>query len=202
MTKHKRNAMSRGWLMVIALAAFLILLVKLYLALTSEGSADVIGFADHLAKIRKLGVGTYYVRVSFNNPFNSPPFMIHVIKAWGWLNGVTGIGFSFWLRLPGILADTGSLILAWRLLNLSPRLPHQPKLLLLLALCPTSLMVQLMGYTCWAYRATPPQLCLERDTAFYVMLLCWCSFALLLFIYRRRISGQRLAGQDLEPASH
>jgi hypothetical protein len=410
MTKRKRNAMSRVWLIVIALAAFVILLIKLYLALTSEGSADVVGFADHLAKLRELGVGTYYVRGPFNNPFNSPPFMIHVIKAWGWLAEVTGIGFSFWLRLPGILADTGSLILAWRLLNLSPRLPHWPMLLLLLAICPTSVMVsgyhgstdslmtflvlasiylvgkggrlwlaglvlglalnikvaplilapalffylpttrkrieyfgaaaatfvagslpyllldplilknvfgyeslygqwgwsvllerwyweaprylnpphdvtgihavfaavgkfimlaailiisyfmnsrlrekpplmlqcgfiitlflfltpgfgiqylswlvpfvlaldlwptllfystaciyQLMGYTCWAHRATPPQFCLERDTAFYVMLLCWCSLALLLVVYRRRISGKRFAGQNLEPVSH
>ncbi len=410
MTEHKRNAMSRFWLIAVALTALLALLFKLYLALTSEGSADVVGFADHLAKIRELGgTGAYYVRGPFNNPFNSPPFMIHVIKAWGWLNETTGINFSFWLRLPGILADTGSLILAWRLLKLAPLLPRSPWLLLLLAVCPVSMMVsgyhgstdslmiffvlasiyliekgerlwlaglalglavnikvaplmlapaiyfylpamrkriayfgvaaavflagsvpyllldplilknvfgyeslygqwgwsvlmerwyweaprylnpphdvtgihaifaaigksimliailiasyrmnarergkpplilqcgfiitlflfltpgfgiqylvwlvpfvialdlwptllfyltagiyQLMGYTCWAYRTTPPHFCLERDTAFYVMLLGWCPLALLLFIYRRRIAGQ-LFGPNLEPASH
>jgi hypothetical protein len=42
---------------------------------------------------------------------------------------------------------------------------------------------------------------LERDTAFYVMLLGWCPLALLLFIFRRKIAGQ-LFGQDPELASH
>lgn len=142
MTKDERTVMPRGWLIAIAVAAGLALFVKLSLALTSEGSADVIGFADHLAKIRELGgVGTYYVRGPFNNPFNSPPFMIHVIRAWGWLADVTGVGFAFWLRLPAILADVGSLFLVWRILNLSETLPRAPLLLLLLAVCPVSIMV-------------------------------------------------------------
>jgi hypothetical protein len=145
MTERKRIAMSRAWWVGIVVSACLVLLVKVYLALTSEGSADVIGFADHLAKIRELGgVGTYYVRGPFNNPFNSPPFMIYVIKGWGLLTQASGIGFSFWLRLPGILADIGSLFLVWRLLNLSPALPRSPLLLLLLAVCPISIMVS--GY--------------------------------------------------------
>lgn len=410
MTERKHTAMSRVWLTGVALAAGVALLIKLYLALKSEGSADVLGFADHLAKIRELGgVGTYYVRGPFNNPFNSPPFMIHVVKAWGWLAQTTGINFSFWLRLPGILADVGSLIVAWKLLNLSSRLPRSPLLLLLMAVCPISIMVsgyhgstdswmiflvlasvyliekgerlwlaglvlglavsikvaplilafaicfylkgtrkrveyfgaaaavfivgslpyllldplilknvfgyeslygqwgwsvlmerwyweaprylnpphdvtgihavfaavgkfvmlfailaisyrmnrrarrkpplmlqcgfittlflfltpgfgiqylswlvpfvialdlwptmlfyvtaslyQLMGYTCWAYRTTPPHFCLERDTAFYVMLLCWCSLAVLLLVYQRRIGGGRSGNSDPEPAS-
>lgn len=145
MTRDKRAAMTRRWFICIAAAACLALVVKLYLALTSGGSADVIGFADHLAKIRQLGgVGTYYVRGPFNNPFNSPPFIIHALKVLGFLTDTTGIGFSFWLRLPAILADTGSLFLAWKILDLKPRLPRSPVLLLLLALCPISVMVS--GY--------------------------------------------------------
>ncbi|MBD0326612.1 MAG: hypothetical protein ICV68_09280, partial [Pyrinomonadaceae bacterium] len=73
-----------------------------------------------------------------------------------------------------------------------------PTLLLYL----TAGIYQVMGYTCWAYRATPPQFCLERNTAFYVMLLCWSSLALLLLVYGRRINGKQLTSQAPEPASH
>jgi hypothetical protein len=142
MTKLKRTALTRGWLIVIVSAACVVLLVKLYLALTSEGSADVIGFADHLAKIRELGgIRTYGVKGPFNNPFNSPPFMIHVLRVLGLLSDATRLPFKFWLRLPSILADVGSLFLVWRLLGLSRALPRSPLLLLLLILCPVSVMV-------------------------------------------------------------
>ena len=78
-------------------------LIKLYLALYTHGSLDVAGFRDHMDKIHELGVGAYRVRGAFDNPFNSPPPMIHVIKFWGWLSQFAP--FGFWLRLPGILAD-------------------------------------------------------------------------------------------------
>ena len=136
--------MTRAWFACIVAAASLALLVKLYLAVTSEGSADVIGFADHLAKIRELGVGVYYVKGPFNNPFNSPPFIIHALRALGFLTDATRLSFSFWLRLPAILADTGSLFVVWKILNQKPSLPRSPLLLLLLALCPVSIMVS--GY--------------------------------------------------------
>ncbi|MDX6693897.1 MAG: hypothetical protein QOF02_1500 [Blastocatellia bacterium] len=146
MTADKRAAMTRAWLVSIAAAASLALFVKLYLALTSEGSADVIGFADHLAKIRELGgTGVYYVKGPFNNPFNSPPFIVHALRALGFLADSTPLKFSFWLRLPAILADIGSLFVVWKILNQKPALlPRSPVLHLLLALCPISIMVS--GY--------------------------------------------------------
>src|SRR5437867_2193891 len=128
----------RIWLIAVLTFATLI---KLYLAATTHGSTDVDGFADHLAKLRELGVGAYYVRGPFDNPFNSPPPMIHGIKSLGWLADTTGLSFGFWLRLFPVLAGVGSFFLVWRFLRARKDLFP---LLFALALCPISIMVD--GY--------------------------------------------------------
>jgi hypothetical protein len=91
--------------------------IKLYLALRTAGTIDAAGFADHLAKIHEVGgLGAYRVRGAFDNPFNSPPFMILALKAMGWLADVTHLPFPFWLRLPSVIADVGSFFIARRVL--------------------------------------------------------------------------------------
>jgi 4-amino-4-deoxy-L-arabinose transferase-like glycosyltransferase len=131
---------SRYLLLAIASAT----LLKLYLALASAGSLDTAGFLDHLQKIRALGVGAYRVRGAFDNPFNSPPPMIHVIRFWGWLADTSGLPFRFWLRLPSVLADVGSFFLVARwLAKLWPDRNHFG-VLLCLALCPTAIIIS--GY--------------------------------------------------------
>jgi hypothetical protein len=119
--------------------------LKLYLAFKTAGTIDAAGFADHLAKIEQFGgLGAYRVRGAFDNPFNSPPFMIHALRAMGWLAQTTHLPFPFWLRLPSILADVGSLLITSRMLaRLWPgRDLTWP--LLLVALSPVSIM--LSGY--------------------------------------------------------
>lgn len=133
MTIHHRN-----WLLA---ALALSTLVKLYLALFSHGTTDVDAFKDHLDKVREYGVNAYHYRGAFDNPFNSPPPMVHVIKLWGWLADFTGLSFGFWLRLFPIIAGIGIFFIAWRMLR--DRADLFP-LLLALALNPISLMVD--GY--------------------------------------------------------
>src|SRR5215510_3618928 len=119
--------------------------LKLYLALTTAGSMDAVGFADHLTKIEQVGgLGAYAVRGAFNNPFNSPPFMIHALRAMGWLERTTRLPFPFWLRLPSVLADVGSFFITRRLLaNIWPaRNLSWP--LFLVAVSPISIMIS--GY--------------------------------------------------------
>ena len=119
-------------------------LLKLYLALAPEGSLDTAGFLDHLHKIRALGVDAYHVRGVFDNPFNSPPAMIHVIRFWGWLADTSGIPFRFWLRLPSVLSDVGSFLLVARwLTKLWPNKNHVG-VLMCLVLCPTAILIS--GY--------------------------------------------------------
>jgi hypothetical protein len=143
------SGMSCRWRVpVVVLAASLACLFKLYLALFTEGTLDAAAFADHLAKIEQLGgVGAYHVRGAFNNPFNSPPFVIHFLKTLGWLTAQTKLPFAFWLRLPCVLADAGSLIIVWKLLELSHAARQQRDdnkgtwLLVTLALSPVSIII-------------------------------------------------------------
>jgi hypothetical protein len=133
---------SRRWRTAVAVAAACAFLFKLFLALFTEGTLDTAAFADHLAKIEEFGgVGAYRVSGAFNNPFNSPPFIVHFLKAVGWLAHTTGLPFAFWLRLPCVLADAGSLYLVWKLLERSGVRRETPLLLVMLALSPVSIII-------------------------------------------------------------
>jgi hypothetical protein len=108
--------MTRAERVAVLCAATVAFLFKSALALYTEGTLDAAAFADHLAKIREFGVGVYTVGGAFNNPFNNPPFVIHLLRATGWLTDATGLPFAFWLRFPSIVADAASLYLVWKLL--------------------------------------------------------------------------------------
>lgn len=115
--------------------------VKVYLTLTTFGSPDVLGYQDYLVKIRSLGgIGAYYAGGAYDNPFNVPPLNIPVIRVMGWFADISGLPFRFWLRLPCVVADIGSLFLVASLLN-NRSSKTKFALLLILALCPASIMI-------------------------------------------------------------
>ena len=142
LTRPFRLTKTESRILLVALAVAT--LVKLYFAFFTVGSVDALAFQDHLEKIRSFGVGAYNVRGRFNNPFNSPPPMIYVIRFWGWLADMSGFPFGFWLRLPSILADIGAVLVLARWLPRSwPDRTHLP-VLLAMTLCPASLLIS--GY--------------------------------------------------------
>jgi hypothetical protein len=115
--------------------------LKVYLAINTLGSPDVLGYQDYLVKIRSVGgIGAYYAGGAYDNPFNVPPLNIPVIRAMGWFADVSGLPFRFWLRLPCIVADIGSLLLVASLLN-NQAGKSKFTLLLMLGLCPASIMI-------------------------------------------------------------
>jgi len=123
---------------LVLLALAIATLIKLYLALFTQGSFDVLIYKGHLELVQQLGVTAYRSDGTFHNPFIHPPPVIHLLKFWGWLSK-SGIPFGFWLRLPSVLADIGSFFLVWRWLrtfNLD-----NIYVLLALALCPTSILI-------------------------------------------------------------
>ncbi len=89
------------------------LAVRLYLAGFTEGTTDVRIWQDHASGIRADGLLGYYHKNEF---MNHPPFMSLVVTALAWFAGVSGLSFGLLLRLPTVLADTGSLALLLRLL--------------------------------------------------------------------------------------
>jgi uncharacterized membrane protein len=126
---------NRNWRIAIITATAIALIMKLYLALTTLGTNDVLTWQGFLNNIKEFGgIGTYQRPGVFGDPYNHPPFMIHVLKVLGFLADLAPLPFSFWIRLPAIIADVGSL---WLLAKLkTPRL-----MLLLFALCPAAILI-------------------------------------------------------------
>ena len=143
-SRHSRRDAAAAAVVVAAAFAFL---CKLYLALATEGTLDVLGFREFVTNIREVGgVGVYYRLGSTGNPFNHPPFVVHYLAALGRLADATGLSFAFWLRFPCLLADVGSLYLVWKLLERSPaRRADAPRPwllpLVLFALNPVSIII-------------------------------------------------------------
>ena len=128
---------SAPWRALVVLAAAAALIAKVALSARSRGTVDVAYWERFLVDITASG-GDVYVR---NELFNHPPFMIHFLRAVGALAAWTGAPFAFCLRLPGILADVGTVAVIWRLRDsLAPARVH-PVVIVLLALAPAALMI-------------------------------------------------------------
>jgi hypothetical protein len=127
-----------SWRMaVLALAASAALALKLYLALSSFGCQDMLFWHRFLYNLQQFGTFGLYHRLWY---FNHPPAMVHLLAFLGWVAAATRISFAFWMRLPAILADVGSLLLVVRLLPAAPG-GRRETALVLLALAPASLMI-------------------------------------------------------------
>jgi Gpi18-like mannosyltransferase len=105
---------------------------KLAVALNTIGTNDVTTWRRFADSIDTYGALWLYQRDIL---FNHPPFLAHALPVLNWLARHTALGFPFWMRLPAILADFGSLWLLAAIVRPTPRL------LLLFALCPISLFV-------------------------------------------------------------
>lgn len=128
-------SINRNWRIAIITATALATIIKLYLALATLGTNDFLTWESFLNNVKEFGgIGTYQRPGVFGDPFNHPPFMIHVLKVLGFLSDLTRLPFPFWIRLPAIIADVGSL---WLLAKLrAPRL-----MVLLCAVCPTAILI-------------------------------------------------------------
>lgn len=122
-------------------AAALSLAIKITLALTTYGTNDVYTFERFSLWARYLGGEVYKTRWDSINVFNHPPFMVHVLTALNLAAEATGIPFQFWLRLPGILADVGTLYLT--ILILGNRISERParRGLVMLAIAPAGILM-------------------------------------------------------------
>ena len=120
----------------VLLAALLALAAKLVLASTTFGTTDVRAFLYFFRRDAATGPVSVYERVK---DFNHPPPMIPVLEGIHRLAEATGTPFSFWLRLPAILADLGTILLLAAVLR--PSLAFGRTALLLCAAAPVSVMV-------------------------------------------------------------
>jgi hypothetical protein len=131
----ERAELRSGW--IVAAAGACAFLFKLFLAVRTYGTNDVYSYDQFSVWSRYLGVSLYHLDPLFNHP----PSMIHLLHGLSWLGRVTALPFSFWLRLPAILADAANLWLIWKLLGARVREQSIFWALLLLAAAPTLILV-------------------------------------------------------------
>ena len=91
---------------------------------------------------RYLGVDVYRPPWDWDRPpFMHPPFLLHMLRALEWLVQTTGMTFAFWLRVPGIFADSICLWVVWKLLGSRVQEPSIRWALLMLAGAPALILV-------------------------------------------------------------
>ena len=108
----------RGWPLALGAVTLAAAVCKLVLAVRTYGSNDVYAFERFSGWSSYLGAELY--RAAWD--FNHPPSMLHVFRILEWLARVSGLWFPFWLRLPAILADAGSV---WILFQILKRRLHE-----------------------------------------------------------------------------
>lgn len=107
-------------------------LLKLAIAFSTFGTNDVVTWKRFADSIHESG-GAWLYR--HDQLFNHPPFMVRALSALTWLTQVTGLRFEVVLRLPGIIADAFTLVLAAKIAK--PTIP----IFLLVAFSPVAILV-------------------------------------------------------------
>src|SRR5580658_7720997 len=97
------------WRLAIFCAAAAALIVKFELAIHTYGTNDAYWQEQYGVWAGQLGGHVY------DFAYNHPASWLHVLRLLAWLAPATGQSFPFWLRFLGILADTGSFWLVWKL---------------------------------------------------------------------------------------
>jgi hypothetical protein len=120
----------------VLVAALLALAAKIVLASSTYGSSDVRSFLYFFRRDALTGPTSVYAMVK---DFNHPPPMLYVLRAIHGLSETTGIPFQFWIRLPAILADLGTILVLARVLR--PAFPLRTAALVLCAAAPVSVFV-------------------------------------------------------------
>ena len=127
---------------LIAAVAFIAILLKLVLALRTFGTNDIYNYERFMIWSRYLGVDVYRPPWDWDRPpFMHPPFLLHMLRALEWLVQTTGMTFAFWLRVPGIFADSVCLWVVWKLLGSRVQEPSIRWALLMLAGAPALILV-------------------------------------------------------------
>jgi len=123
--------------LLITAAAVLGLIVKIVIDATTFGTNDVFAWRNFLHEAHRFGgIGLYQMDPQFNHP----PFIITFLFGIGGASRISGLPFQFWLRVPAIAADLGSLVLVYRIAQ-REGLQVRTSTLVLLALAPASIMI-------------------------------------------------------------
>src|SRR5689334_3071386 len=101
-------------------------LIKIVLASRTVGTNDVLFFQAYLEKASAEGGAALYrdgivlegpERPRHPEPFQHPPFILHLLEFLRWAQTATGLSFPFLFRFLSIAADVASAYIVWRILG-------------------------------------------------------------------------------------
>src|ERR1700731_748959 len=131
-------------------AALVTLFLKLGIAYNTFGTNDTVTFYSFARSLSEHGLEWTYRRgvvwLSSSSLFNPPPLTAYFLRAIHWLARheslrTSGFTFPFLLRLPGIIADFGVVLLLLSIVKAQPESRRSRWALALFALSPVSIMV-------------------------------------------------------------
>lgn len=128
---------------LIVAVALIASLFKIGIALATLGTNDVIAFYEFAKALETHGLNWTYEHSIL---FNHPPLVGYFLRGLAWLDHQpffrqNGLTFPFLLRLPGIIADFGVVLLVLAVVREYPHLRPPRWALLLFAASPVSIMV-------------------------------------------------------------
>lgn len=129
--------MERRRKIALLVAGGIALVVKIVLAARTYGTNDVYAWERFARWAGIFGARLYDADAAFNHP----PSMIHLLRLLSWLAAATGVSFNFWMRLPAILADAGTLWVLWRIFRDRFDEPGVFSTLVLVALSPALILI-------------------------------------------------------------
>jgi uncharacterized membrane protein len=152
LSRGQSSARNRStfWIVLAAITGFFL---KLTLAYNTFGTNDAVTFYGFARSLSDHGLEWTYrhgvVWLASSALFNHPPLTAYFLRfiyhlAHSPFLQENGITFPFLLRLPGILADFGVVLVLWQMARKDARLGSKSWPFILLALSPVSLMVS--GY--------------------------------------------------------
>jgi len=134
--KDSHNA----WKVAFVVVALGVLMLKLLLAFSTRGAADISVWKDFVVHINECGVCVYHTGGLMQypggtrvNPFNHPPFIIHLLKFVNVLSLQTGLAFETVFRSLTSLVDVGTAVVAYHILRREQIFSSQAFVLYLLA---------------------------------------------------------------------
>jgi len=110
---------------------------KLVLAARTYGSNDVYAYERFFGWSQYLGVDLYQAAWDFNHP----PSLLHFFRILGWVTNPAGPWFPFWLRVPAILADVGSVWIVLQILRARLNQASVRMALLMFAAAPALILI-------------------------------------------------------------
>lgn len=134
------------WTITFVVVPVVVLILKLFLAGSTAGAADISLWKDFLARVNECGACVYntggvmqYPGGSRVNPFNHPPFIIHFLRVIGFITTQTGLAFETVFRSITSLIDVGSVAVLYHLLRREQIL--KPIAFLLYILAPATIII-------------------------------------------------------------